>query len=66
MIFENVADVVQRFVDTHDIGQVVEIQKSILELYRQDIWKDIRNCPLEIKNKDCLLVYQQPESCKIR
>lgn len=31
--------VVNRFVDTHDIGQVEELQKDILELYRQDIAK---------------------------
>ena len=30
-------DVVQTYVDTHDIGQVVSVQTSLLELYRQDI-----------------------------
>lgn len=39
VIVGGMPDVVQRFVDTHDIGQVVELQKSILELYRQDISK---------------------------
>ncbi|HAH62431.1 MAG TPA: hypothetical protein DCL73_10085 [Treponema sp.] len=32
-------DAVQRFVDTHDIAQVVQIQNDILALYRQDISK---------------------------
>jgi uncharacterized protein len=32
-------DAVQRFVDTHDIAQVVRIQNDILALYRQDIAK---------------------------
>lgn len=31
--------VVQTYVQTHDIGQVVEMQRSILELYRMDISK---------------------------
>ena len=39
MIVGGMPDVVQRFIDTHDIGQTIEIQKSILELYRQDISK---------------------------
>ena len=30
-------DVVQTYVDTHDIGKVVAVQASLLELYRQDI-----------------------------
>lgn len=30
---------VQQFVNTRDIAKVVEIQKDILELYRQDISK---------------------------
>ena len=30
-------DVVQTYVDTHDIGKVVSVQTSLLELYRQDI-----------------------------
>lgn len=32
-------DVVQTYVDTHDIGRVIQVQRSILELYRQDISK---------------------------
>lgn len=32
-------DVVQTYVDTHDIGKVIEMQRNILELYRQDISK---------------------------
>lgn len=39
MIVGGMPDAVQCFVDTHDIGQVIEIQKDILELYRQDISK---------------------------
>ena len=35
--------------DTHDIGQVVETQKSILELYRQDISKYALNDKAKIK-----------------
>ena len=49
MIVGGMPDVVQRFVDTHDIGQVVEIQKSILELYRQDISKYALNDKAKIK-----------------
>ena len=30
-------DVVQTYVDTHDIGKVVRLQRNILELYRKDI-----------------------------
>ena len=30
-------DVVQTYVDTHDIGKVIGVQTSLLELYRQDI-----------------------------
>jgi len=43
-------DAVQRFVDTHDIGQVIEIQKNILELYRQDISKYAQNDKNKIKD----------------
>ena len=32
-------DVVQTYVDTHDIGKVIQLQRNILELYRQDISK---------------------------
>ena len=32
-------DVVQTYVNTHDIGKVIQIQRNILELYRQDIAK---------------------------
>lgn len=49
MIVGGMPDVVQRFVDTHDIGQVVEIQKNILELYRQDISKYALNDKVKIK-----------------
>ena len=30
-------DVVQTYVNTHDIGKVIQVQRNILELYRQDI-----------------------------
>lgn len=30
-------DVVQTYVDTHDIGKVIAVQTSLLDLYRQDI-----------------------------
>ena len=32
-------DVVQRFIDTHDMGQVINIQRDIIAQYRQDISK---------------------------
>lgn len=32
-------DVVQTYVDTHDIGKVIQLQRTILDLYRQDISK---------------------------
>ena len=32
-------DVVQTYVTTHDVGKVIQLQRSILELYRQDISK---------------------------
>lgn len=49
VIVGGMPDVVQCFVDTHDIGQVVETQKSILELYRQDISKYALNDKAKIK-----------------
>lgn len=49
MIVGGMPDAVQRFVDSHDIGQVIEIQKSILELYRQDISKYAINDKTKIK-----------------
>ncbi len=39
MIVGGMPAVVQKFLDTHDIAQVVDIQNDILELYRQDISK---------------------------
>ena len=50
MIVGGMPDAVQRFVDTHDIGQVTEVQKSILELYRQDISKYAMNDKAKIKD----------------
>jgi len=42
--------VVQKFVDTHDIGEVLKIQNDILTLYRQDITKYSRNDKVRINN----------------
>lgn len=42
--------VVQRFVETHDIGEVLKIQTDILSLYRQDITKYSQNDKIRIKN----------------
>ncbi len=39
MIVGGMPEVVQRYVDTHDIAQVVENQKEICEAYRQDVSK---------------------------
>lgn len=50
MIVGGMPDVVGAFIDTHDIGQVVEIQKSILELYRQDISKYATKDKVKIKD----------------
>ena len=49
MIVGGMPDAVQKFVDSNDIGQVIEIQKSILELYRQDISKYALNDKAKIK-----------------
>lgn len=50
MIVGGMPDVVKTFIDTHDIGKVVELQKSILELYRQDISKYSKNDSAKIKD----------------
>lgn len=42
--------VVQRFVDTHDIGEVLKIQADILTMYRQDITKYSHNDKIRIKD----------------
>ena len=42
--------VVQRFVDTHDIGEVLKIQTDILAMYRQDITKYSQNDKIRIKD----------------
>lgn len=39
MVVGGMPDVVQTYVNTHDIGNVVQMQRNILELYRQDISK---------------------------
>lgn len=50
MIVGGMPDVVQCFVDTHDVGKVVAIQKNILELYRQDITKYSKEDKVKIKD----------------
>ncbi|MDX9872971.1 MAG: AAA family ATPase [Clostridia bacterium] len=42
--------VVQRFIDTRDIGQVLKIQTDILAMYRQDITKYSQNDKIRIKD----------------
>jgi predicted AAA+ superfamily ATPase len=42
--------VVQSFVDTHDIGEVLKIQMDILAMYRQDITKYSQNDKIRIKD----------------
>ena len=43
-------DVVQTYVDTHDIGKVIAVQTSLLDLYRQDISRYAdRNEKIKIK-----------------
>ena len=37
LVVGGMPDVVQTYVDTHDIGKVIGVQTSLLELYRQDI-----------------------------
>ena len=49
VIVGGMPEAVQKFVDTHDIAQVVRIQNDILELYRQDITKYSKNDKLRIK-----------------
>ena len=39
LVVGGMPDVVQRYVDTHDIGQVVSLQTDLLALYRLDIAK---------------------------
>ena len=44
-------EAVQKYIDTHDIGQVIKIQKSILEGYRLDISKYAdNNSKIKIKS----------------
>lgn len=50
LIVGGMPDVVQTFIDTHDIGRVVEIQRNILELYRQDIAKYSEQDKIKIKD----------------
>ena len=37
LVVGGMPDVVQTYVDTHDIGKVIGVQTSLLDLYRQDI-----------------------------
>lgn len=37
LVVGGMPDVVQTYVDTHDIGKVIAVQTSLLDLYRQDI-----------------------------
>lgn len=39
VVIGGMPDVVQRYVDTHDIAQTIALQNDLLELYRQDIAK---------------------------
>ena len=39
MVVGGMPEIVQRYVDTHDIAQVVQLQRDILNLYRLDIAK---------------------------
>ena len=39
MVVGGMPQIVQRYVDTHDIAQVVQLQRDILDLYRLDITK---------------------------
>ncbi len=40
----------QRFIDTHDIGEVLKIQRDILAMYRQDITKYAQDDKIRIKD----------------
>ncbi|MDR0853142.1 MAG: AAA family ATPase [Clostridiales Family XIII bacterium] len=50
VIVGGMPEVVQKFVDTHDIGEVVKLQKDILSLYRQDITKYSKESKNRIKD----------------
>ena len=50
VIVGGMPDVVQRFINTQDIGEVLNIQNDILALYRQDIAKYANNNKEKIKN----------------
>lgn len=39
MVIGGMPEVVQRYVDTHDVAQAIRLQQDIIELYRQDISK---------------------------
>lgn len=39
LVVGGMPEVVQRYVDTHDIAQAVQLQRDLLDLYRQDIAK---------------------------
>lgn len=48
VIVGGMPEAVQTFVNTHDMAQVIEVQKSILEIFRQDI----ENSPGDVTNID--------------
>lgn len=50
MIVGGMPAVVQCFATTHDLGKVIELQRSILELYRQDITKYSRTDKAKIRD----------------
>jgi predicted AAA+ superfamily ATPase len=50
VIVGGMPEVVQQFVNTHDIGEVLNIQRDILTLYRQDITKYSQNDKIKIKD----------------
>ena len=50
-------DVVQTYVDTHDIGKVVAVQNDILELYRPDI-PSMRRTAISPKSGPSLTTYR--------
>ena len=39
MVIGGMPEVVQRYVDTHDVAQAIRLQQDIIDLYRQDISK---------------------------
>lgn len=50
VIVGGMPDVVQTFIDSHDIGQVIDIQRDILAQYRQDISKYTADKKTKVNN----------------